>query len=116
MPIGFSNKGGVTILDFDLCGRGWRAYDIASYLLVIKGSREEEASPRAFLNGYEEIRPLKDKERETLPLFEAVRAIFSIGIPAMNVSHWGSAYLHAYLDSELERLKQAMKRIEQKPT
>lgn len=81
-------------------------------MLVIRGSAEEAALQRAFLDGYEEIRPLSDKERDTLPLFEAVRAIFSIGVPAMNVYHWGSATLHAYLDSELERLREAIKRIE----
>jgi hypothetical protein len=67
--------------DFDLCGRGWRAYDIASYLLVIRGSAEEEASQQAFLKGYEEIRPLREIEGETLP-------------PPSPITHHASTHTH----------------------
>ncbi len=106
-----ADDGAVTILDFDLCGPGWRAYDVASYLAVIRGLPEEKESEQAFLSGYEGVRPLTVEERAALPLFEAVRVIFSVGIPALNVYHWGSAYSFAYLDLELERLRQVMERI-----
>ncbi len=48
-------------------------------------------------------------EREALPVFEAGRHIFSIGVPAMNVDHWRSAYLHAFLDHSLAQLRTRMK-------
>jgi Ser/Thr protein kinase RdoA (MazF antagonist) len=86
-----AKDGTVSILDFDLCGPGWRAYDIASYLAVIRGLPEEPIWEEAFLDGYEQIRPITEVEREALPVFEAVRHIFAIGVPAMNVDHWGSA-------------------------
>ena len=105
------DDGAVAILDFDLCGLGWRVYDIASYLIVIRGLPDELESERAFLEGYKEVRPLTEIEQEVIPVFEAIRAIFSIGIPAMNVYHWGSAYLHAYLDDSLGRLRYAMTKI-----
>jgi Ser/Thr protein kinase RdoA (MazF antagonist) len=101
----------VTILDFDLCGPGWRAYDIASYLVVIRGLPDEAALARAFLSGYEQIRPITEVEREALPVFEAVRHIFSIGVPAMNVNHWGSSYLYAFLDQSLAQLREKMNTI-----
>jgi hypothetical protein len=41
----------------------------------------------------------------------AVRHIFSIGVPAMNVDHWGSAHLHAFLDQTLAQLRERMKTI-----
>lgn len=104
-----SDDGQVTVLDFDGCGLGWRAYDIASYLFVIKGLPEQDESARAFLEGYQEIRPLTKVEQDTLPLFEAVRAIFDIGVKAANVYHWGSAYLHTYLGHLFEQLEQCMK-------
>jgi Ser/Thr protein kinase RdoA (MazF antagonist) len=100
--------GSVTILDFDLCGYCWRAYDVASYLAVIRGLPGEKESEQAFLSGYQQVRPLEEAETETLPLFEAVRTIVSIGIPAMNVYHWGSAYLHNFLDDDLDRLRHMM--------
>jgi len=106
-----SDDGRVTVLDFDLCGFCWRVYDVASYLAVIRGLPEEQESEQAFLSGYQQIRPLDDMENKALPVFEAVRMIFSIGIPAMNVFHWGSAYLHTFLNQELNRLHLAMNRV-----
>jgi Ser/Thr protein kinase RdoA (MazF antagonist) len=106
-----ADDGQVTILDFDLCGPGWRAYDIASYLIAIRGAPEEAGSERAFLSGYQEVRSLTQVEQEAIPLFEAARAIFSIGVPAMNIYHWGSAYFHAFLDHSLERLKRSMEKV-----
>ncbi len=106
-----SDDGQVTVLDFDLCGFCWRVYDVASYLAVIRNLPEEQESEQAFLRGYQQIRHLDDVEKKALPVFEAIRTIFSIGIPAMNVSHWGSAYLHTFLNQELKRLQLAMNRI-----
>jgi Ser/Thr protein kinase RdoA (MazF antagonist) len=105
------DDGSVTLLDFDLCGPGWRVYDVASYLVVVIMLPEREKSERAFLSGYEEVRQITAMEREALPLFEAVRAIFDIGVPAMNVHHWGSAYLHAFLDHSLDRVRHIMSEI-----
>lgn len=106
-----SDDGQVTVLDFDLCGLGWRAYDVASYLLVMKGLPDQDESERAFLEGYQEIRSLTKFEQEILPLFEAVRAIFDIGVKAANVYHWGSAHLHTFLGQSMEQLKQCMKSV-----
>jgi Ser/Thr protein kinase RdoA (MazF antagonist) len=105
------DDGSITLLDFDLCGPGWRVYDIASYLVVVRMLPKREESRRTFMTGYEEVRQISDAEREALPLFETVRAIFDIGVPAMNVYHWGSAYLHAFLDHSLDRVKHIMDEI-----
>ena len=106
-----SDDGQVTVLDFDLCGLGWRAYDVASYLQVLRGLPDQDESERAFLGGYQEIRSLTTFEQEALPLFEAVRTIFDIGVKAANVYHWGSAYLHTYLGQSMKQLKQCMKSV-----
>lgn len=105
------DDGAVTVLDFDFCGRGWRSYDIASYLLTIRGTPNEREFADAFLAGYTEIRTLLPVEHVAIPLFEAVRAIFEIGTPATYVNHWGSAYLYAFLDQSLEKLKHRMDHI-----
>lgn len=106
-----SEAGLVTILDFDMCGFGWRAFDIASYLLAIKGLPEEKEFGSAFLAGYEEIRCLTIDDQEILPFFLAIRAVFDIGIKASNVNHWGNQYLHFYLGQSMERLQQCMQQI-----
>lgn len=104
-----ANDSRVTILDFDFCGDGWRAYDVASYLHTIRGAPEETEFEQAFLEGYNAVRPLTTAEQATLPLFEAVRAIYSIGVPAMNFEHWGSQYFYSFVDHELAALKRWMR-------
>lgn len=100
-----SSNGEVTVLDFDLCGQGWRAYDVASYLQVA-GTQEAR---EVFLAGYQQIRRLTDDELSWLPLFEATRYIFELGVPAMNLNHWGTAYLSERLiDASIEGLRQSM--------
>ena len=104
-----ANDSRVTILDFDFCGDGWRAYDVASYLHAIWGTPDESEFEQAFLEGYNAVRPLTNAEQATLPLFEAVRAIYSIGIPAMNIEHWGSQYFYSFVDHDLAALKRWMR-------
>lgn len=101
----------LTVIDFDWYGLGWRAYDIASYLLTIRSDPNEKIFEEAFLSGYTEVRPLLPSEYPLLPLFEAVRAIFEIGTPALNVDHWGRAYLYSFLDQSLTRLKRSMEQL-----
>jgi Ser/Thr protein kinase RdoA (MazF antagonist) len=105
------DDGTVTVLDFDFCGIGWRAYDVASYLLTIRNTPTEAEFAEAFVAGYTDIRSLTPEEREAMPLFEAVRAIFAIGTPAKYVDHWGSEYLYAFLDRSLEGLERAMRQL-----
>lgn len=59
-----SPDGKVTIFDFDLCGFGWRAYDLAYYY-----TRLAEPFRQPSLDGYESLRPLSVDEREMLPVF-----------------------------------------------
>src|SRR5215208_4183572 len=105
------DDGTVTVLDFDFCGIGWRAYDIASYLLTVRNTPTEADFAEAFLAGYTDIRALTPDEPKAMPLFEALRAIFAIGTPAKYVDHWGSEYLYAFLDQSLERLEHTMQQL-----
>lgn len=54
----------ITFFDFDLCGYGWRAYDVAVYYTRI---RKEQRG--AFMRGYESVRPLTAAEHDMLPTF-----------------------------------------------
>jgi Ser/Thr protein kinase RdoA (MazF antagonist) len=86
-------SGEIAVLDFDFCGFGWRAYDIATYLGEVQFWDASASVADAFLAGYEEIRPLAAWERTALPVLQAARHIHSLGTPAMFVDLWGSAYL-----------------------
>jgi Ser/Thr protein kinase RdoA (MazF antagonist) len=106
-----ADDGSVTVIDFDWYGLGWRAYDIASYLLTIRGDPNEQAFVEAFLSSYSAVRPLTAHEYGLLPLFEAVRAILEIGTPALHVNLWGSAYLESFFAQSLDRLKRSMQQL-----
>ncbi|HEU0165175.1 MAG TPA: phosphotransferase, partial [Thermomicrobiales bacterium] len=60
----FTAENQITFFDFDLCGYGWRAYEISYYYTRI---REELRAP--VIAGYESVRPLSVSEREMLPTF-----------------------------------------------
>lgn len=55
--------GKIMIFDFDLCGYGWRAYDVAYYY-----TRIAEPFRQSALDGYQSVRPLSDAELELLPV------------------------------------------------
>jgi Ser/Thr protein kinase RdoA (MazF antagonist) len=103
----------IWFLDFFFCGPGWRVYDVAGFLSVVRGTPNEQQDSKSFLEGYEEVRALTPPEREALPLFEAVRAIYSLGMPARNAYHWGRDYLLRFLDSDfLASVRRTMARVE----
>ncbi len=61
-------NGAPTVLDFDHCGYGWRAYDIA-YCLRHTGPQYDRAAERiraAVIEGYNAIRPISEAEYEML--------------------------------------------------
>lgn len=57
-------NGKITFFDFDLCGYGWRAYDVAYFYTRIPEPLRQPA-----LDGYESLRPLSDAEHDMLPTF-----------------------------------------------
>jgi len=103
--------GRLTVLDFDFCGPGWRAFDVATYLHVARDDPATEASGRDFLAGYQEVRPLADWELTALPLFVAVRELFRLGNWGPRLEEWGT---QALPDEAIERhlawIREAMKR------
>jgi Ser/Thr protein kinase RdoA (MazF antagonist) len=60
----FTPENRISFFDFDLCGYGWRAYEISYYYTRI---REEFRAP--VIAGYESVRPLGASEHEMLPIF-----------------------------------------------
>lgn len=72
----FDERDQITIFDFDLCGYGWRAYDLAYYY-----TRIPEAFRAAALEGYEALRPLSDAERDMLTTFGRLAWIHADGRP-----------------------------------
>jgi Ser/Thr protein kinase RdoA (MazF antagonist) len=74
-----SDDGKFTFFDFDICGYGWRAYDLAVLCRnnALNGAPKEMGE--SYLEGYHTVRPLCGDERRALPLFMICRTIYRMG-------------------------------------
>jgi Ser/Thr protein kinase RdoA (MazF antagonist) len=91
----------LTVFDFDLCGPGWRAYDLAPIQRAARGYKSSIIWD-AFLKGYTETRPLAAADLAAVPLFHTVNRLWSLGMRAGNVAKWGALFMGDwYLDSQL---------------
>jgi Ser/Thr protein kinase RdoA (MazF antagonist) len=77
------------VFDFDLCGPGWRAWDLVAGRAMSLYENDEKIW-RSFLRGYEEIRPLGAADLAALPVFLAVARLWSLGARAANARWRGS--------------------------
>jgi Ser/Thr protein kinase RdoA (MazF antagonist) len=79
-----TEAGEVTLIDFDHGGFGWRAYDLAVCWRSLPA-----AAQGACLEGYAAVRPLSDEERELLPTFRTLNAIWDLGDVLAMRPAWG---------------------------
>ncbi len=63
----FTPDGQLTLFDFDQCGYGWRAFDIAKFFQTSLRTGMSYAVRNAFLEGYESVLPLHKQELQLLP-------------------------------------------------
>jgi Ser/Thr protein kinase RdoA (MazF antagonist) len=80
-----SEAGAVIWFDFDHGGFGWRAYDLA-----VCGRSLPEPVRGACLEGYAAVRPLSEEERELLPTFRTLNAIWDLGDVLAMRAAWGA--------------------------
>src|SRR5215472_5935387 len=97
----------VTLFDFDCCGSGWRAYDIAVFRWRWGDDEAGDRRWAAFLEGYRSVRPIGEADLGAVPLFVAARAIWLRGLHAGNTADWGRSWLNdAYWDRLLKGLRE----------
>ncbi|MDX1613795.1 MAG: phosphotransferase [Candidatus Promineifilaceae bacterium] len=68
-----------TFFNFDLCGPGWRAYDIAAFLLNADLFQHDSALSEAFFAGYYTVRPLSHNEHAAIAPFLTIRRVWLTG-------------------------------------
>jgi Ser/Thr protein kinase RdoA (MazF antagonist) len=68
-----------TFFNFDLCGYGWRAYDIASFLLNTGLLQKSAKLSEAFFAGYYSVRPLSNNEHEAISPLLTIRRVWLTG-------------------------------------
>ena len=86
----------VTMFDFDCCGLGWRAYDIAVYRWLLE-LRSMASNWKPFLEAYQERRPLGEIDLSAVPLFVAARYIWLLGLHTSNASFLGRSFMNDQL-------------------
>lgn len=80
----------VTLFDFDACGPGWLAYDLASFRA---NTLDNDAGWQAFLTGYRAKRVLAEADQEAIPIFVALRQYVLLGLRATFVANnWSDSW------------------------
>jgi Ser/Thr protein kinase RdoA (MazF antagonist) len=98
---------GATFFDFDYSGNGWRAYDLAAFLMHARKAENAEAVWLAYIRGYLERRTLGEADRAAIPLMLAARYYWGMGIRPANAGFDIGAVLDdAYLDRMVAYLRQ----------
>jgi Ser/Thr protein kinase RdoA (MazF antagonist) len=75
----FSDDMSPTFFNFDLCGPGWRAYDIAAFLQNTNLLNTSEDLTEAFFAGYYSERPLSNNEHAAISPLLTLRRIWLTG-------------------------------------
>jgi len=96
----------VVFFDFDCCGPGWRAYDIAVFRWA-RALNQEEKVWEDFLAGYMQHRIIRAPDLAAVPLFVAMRQIWVLGVHTSNAPHWGYDFLNRrYFDKNMQFLRE----------
>ncbi len=90
----FANEEGkLSFINFDLCGYGWFAYDIAIFLLNSDLLNQSVELSEAFFAGYFSERPLSNEEHEAISSFMTLRRLWLMGHFAMGGGFAGHTFI-----------------------
>ena len=103
-------EGSFTFFDFDCCGWGYRAYDVAVFpwAFAIDESTTEriQAMGRSFLAGYLRHRKLGDIDLDAIPAFVAIRQLWLMGLHVGLGDRFGWGWINdGYFDRQLKVLR-----------
>jgi Ser/Thr protein kinase RdoA (MazF antagonist) len=100
------DDGTMTFYDFDFCGVGYRAYDLAVFPWAARLNDKESIWWPPYLRGYRQERPLNDLDVEFVPIFICARHIWHMGLHAREAEGWGHGGMgDAYFDRRLDWLR-----------
>jgi Ser/Thr protein kinase RdoA (MazF antagonist) len=90
-------NGEVGAIDFDDCGWGYYAYDMAVTLSYLEARPAFPALQEAFLRGYQSVRPLPERYSECIEVFLAARILHMVpwvlSLSSPSLVSWGPGYL-----------------------
>ncbi|MGF1542739.1 MAG: phosphotransferase [Pleurocapsa sp.] len=102
----FTSDNQITLFDFDQCGYGWRAFDLAKFLQVSLHAGISCKTRDAFFSGYQTVQQLTDFEIDSLQALTQTSHIWTwaININAATIHNW-SRLDDFFATKRLERLK-----------
>ncbi len=103
----FTDQDQMMMFDFDQCGMGWRAFDIAKFIQVSSQSGLSRAVRDAFLTGYASVASLTSIEEASLQALTQTAYIWSWSIHVQTLKLSDYSRLHAgYFTRRLGQLQQ----------
>lgn len=98
--LNISNDGEVTLFDFDFCGNGWQATDVAYYIMQLANTEkyiEAAYKPKTeqFIAGYESVTKLSNEEKRLLPYLGLSLYCFYLGVQCRRYDNWSNSFLNA---------------------
>ena len=104
--IHFTSDNQITLFDFDQCGYGWRAFDLAKFLQVALHAGVSRNTRDAFFSGYQSVQQLTDIELNLLQTLTQTAHIWAwaININAAAIHNW-SRLDNFFCTKRLEKLK-----------
>lgn len=115
--VSFTEELVMTHYDFDLCGYGWRAYDIAEFRLAreVRLGHDPDQLERiwgAFLEGYQSIRVLSENDLKAVPIFVGIRQLWLMGLCLKDPHiHGAIDFGDDFIDDKLAYFKQLEERL-----
>jgi Ser/Thr protein kinase RdoA (MazF antagonist) len=99
--------GTMTFYDFDFCGFGYRAYELAVFPWAARFDDQQAVWWPPYLKGYRAERPLSDLDVACVPLFVCARHLWHMGLHAEEAQGWGYGGMgDAYFDRRLKWLRE----------
>lgn len=102
----FTPDNQLTLFDFDQCGYGWRAFDLAKFLQVSLGTGLSKKVREAFLAGYQAVCAITAMELSSLQALTQTAHIWTWAISLNAAKHFNWSWLdERYFTHRLEQLK-----------
>jgi Ser/Thr protein kinase RdoA (MazF antagonist) len=102
----FTDSDDLTFFDFELCGYGWRVYDLAVFLWNARSNNTPSEWWEAVLQGYQTVRPLTQAEHAAIPALIYARHIWLMGAHTTARERFGDAWLSDFFwMSRIQTLK-----------
>ena len=98
--------GTMTFYDFDFCGYGYRAYDLAVFRWSARLDDQEDVWWEPYLRGYRGERSVNELDVRAVPLFICGRHVWHMGLHTANARSYGYGGLNdAYFDRRMAWLR-----------